>query len=198
VVGRFCIALAIGCLFIISQPAHADTTKARSFVEQVAKDALSVIQNDKLNVQSKQQKLERLFIHNIYIDWISRFVLGKHWRKATDDQKERYRVNYRKFLLSNYVSRFREYSGETFYITDTREDGKRKYLVTMEIARPGDKQPIIIDYRVRETNGDYKIFDMVIEGISLIASQRSEFNAVISLDGLFFLIMQLGRKSDPG
>ena len=127
------------------------------------------------------------------LDWIGRFVLGRAWASATPEQQQTYLANYRNFIAKNYTSKLNGYSGETYKIGDIREGTGGKYVVELEIVRPGDAN-VETQYTVRDDNGAYRITDIVVEGVSLITTQRSEFASVVSRKGLDFLIEQLGKK----
>ncbi|MBY0356186.1 MAG: ABC transporter substrate-binding protein, partial [Rickettsiales bacterium] len=96
----------------------------------------------------------------------------------------------------SYTNRLKEYSGEKFKILQTRALQANQFMLSMEIASPDNQPPILVDYKVREENGRYQIFDIAVEGVSLITTQRSEFDAVVGRRGLDYLIEQLQAKAD--
>jgi phospholipid transport system substrate-binding protein len=176
----------------------AGSDDATKYIENVAKQALASISNPKGTKAQKQAALDKLFKNSVDIPWVGRFVLGQFWRTATDDQKSRYLKEYETFLISHYTARFADYTSGTFTLTDTKDDGENEYTVSMELK--GDKkndEPVVVDYRVRRNGGSFKIFDVIVEGVSLIATQRSEFTAVVNQHDLDYLIMQLKNKALP-
>src|SRR5690606_10743267 len=108
-------------------------------------------------------------------------------REATPEQQKRYTELYHKFLISTYVPRFREYTNQKFTILKSQETDNREYLVDTEIISPGEP-PIKVSYRVRQENGGYRIIDVIAEGVSLITTQRSEFNSILAREGLDSLL----------
>jgi phospholipid transport system substrate-binding protein len=198
-VKHFTAALIAACFFFASPAAQAaGSDEATKYIEGVAKQALAAISHPKNNKAQKQAALDRLFKNSVDIPWVGRFVLGQFWRKATDDQKTRYLREYEKFLITHYTSRFADYSSGTFTMTGTQDDGENEYTVSMELK--GDKKndpPVLVDYRVRRDGGSFKIFDVIVEGVSLITTQRSEFGAVVNQHDVEYLITQLKNKAIP-
>lgn len=176
-------------------PAAATPQEASAFVSGVGNQALSIMSAKGSPQAQKLQKIEDLFIKNVDIDWVAKFVLGKYWRTASEEQKKRYLSNYQTFLIKHYTSRFVEYSNESFKITGAHAgDAPNEYQLTMELIRPG-KENVIVEYRVRQSGAQFKIFDIIVEGVSLITTQRSEFASVIDRNGLDYLVDQLEKKT---
>jgi len=192
---RQLIAVALLCGFLpLGQALAHSEDEARAFVSQTADKAVAIIISD-VSEEEISQKLEALFTKQVGIGWISRFVLGRQWRQLEEAQKKSYQENYRKFLIKNYTESFREYTADTTYkITRSRplkRDGQ--YLVGMEINQPKNPQPIKIDYRLHSHDGAYQITDIVVEGVSLLTTQRSEFSSVIQRNGIEYLIENLNK-----
>lgn len=187
-----------GLLFSIPA-AEASSADAEKYINNIAKQALNTISNAKLSKTQKQASLDKLFRSSVDMKWVARFVMGRFWRQATDDQKSRYVKEYEKFLLHHYTSRFTDYTSGSFTLTGTRDDGEHEYTVSMELSGNGKKNepPVLVDYRVREEDGGFKIFDVIVEGVSLITTQRSEFAAVITQHDIEYLITQLKNRSLP-
>lgn len=195
---RFFLSLMmfIAASVVAVSPAHASKEEAGKFVESLAKDVISMIGDKGLSKDAKRTKLEGVFEKHVDIDWIGQFVLGKYWRTATDEQKKKYLTNYHKFLLLNYTSNFENFADTRFEVSKTAEGNKPgEYLISMVLKRPG-QEDLKVDYRLREDGKTkYKVIDIVAEGISLLTSQRSEFNSVVTRNGLDYLIEQLATKT---
>lgn len=172
-----------------------------AYVQHVGDAALSVISTKEFTKPQKQEKLEKLFGDNVDFPWVGRFVMGRYWREATPDQRTRYLAAYKKFLLIHYTSRFTDYTGGSFTLVGTKDDGDGEYTVTMQMqANDPGNEPVQVDYRIHKVDGDkeFKIFDVVVEGVGLLSTQRSEFSSVIANKGLDYLINQLAAKSASG
>lgn len=171
----------------------AESTPQQAFVSEVVEDVLASIRQDGGN--GTAGKLEDVFNRYVDINWVGRFVLGRHWREATDVQRSHFSSNYRDFMVASYTKRLQTYAGEKYTISEPRDLGKGRSALTMEIAQ-NSGQPIVIEYKIRETEGGgYKVYDLVVEGVSLITTQRSEFDSIVTRKGLDFLINALGKKA---
>lgn len=129
------------------------------------------------------------------VDTVGRFVLGHHWRSATPAQRDAYLAVFREYVVNSIAARFGEYSGEKMQVVDKRDDHGRGTIVNTLIDSPAHGL-VTVQWRVRDIDGELKIIDIVVEGVSLLLTQRSEFAAVISNHGgnLDALIAELETK----
>lgn len=188
-------ALAIAA----ATPAVAAEQAAEKYVSRLGDQALSVITDKALAKPQKQAKLEKIFADNVDIAWVAKFVMGRYWRSATDAQKTRYVAEYKKFLLKHYTSRFSDYSSGSFTITGSKPgEGDGETTVSMQM-QSGDKgaEPVLVDYRLRKDGSGYRIFDVIVEGVSMITTQRAEFASVLGQDGIDALIGKLSTMAAP-
>lgn len=176
-------------------PAVADTQGAKHYAEDLGNKALAIAGNKTLGVAARQGQLETLFKQSVDIPWVGKFVLGKYWKQATPEQQKNYMAHYETFVIKHYTSNFAEYTNESFKVTNVRDDGDNEYTLSTEIVRPG-KENVFVDYRMRESGKSYKIFDIIVEGVSLITTQRSEFGSVVAREGMDHLIDQLAKRSE--
>lgn len=183
-------------LMLPAQAAFAATLDdARSFVDHVGSQALVFIGDKSASKEAKQKKLEGLFAGSVDIPWVGKFVLGRFWRQATPEQRERYLKEYSSFLTLHYAGRFADYSGGSYKLTDANADEEGNFTVTMKIISQ-EGQEVLVDYRLHETDAkQLRIYDVIVEGVSLIATQRSEFASVLGNKGLDYLIEQLANRT---
>ncbi len=186
------LLVVIGWLML---PCAAQADDAKAFIDGIGKRVIDVLGDESTSDTVKETKLQGLFRECVDVDWIGKFVLGKYWRTANEDQQQRYLSNYSGFLIKSYTSKFKEYTGsETYKILGTKTDDKGRSIVTMELVRPGEAS-VMVDYKLRKEGDDLRIFDIVVEGVSLLTTQRSEFASVVSRKGLDYLIDQLGKRA---
>lgn len=184
--------LTVVTAMLVSAAAHAGSPKeAQAFVDGVSKQVLEVIKT-KDSEAVKLGKLETIFSTAVDIPFVGKYVLAKHWRTATDEQKAAYLAAYQPFVIKNYAGKLTKYSGQQYTLKNPRAAGSQ-YIVTMEIIDPGNPS-IFVDYRLRETDGAYKVIDIAVEGVSLVATQRSEFNSIVNSKGLDYLISALQKQ----
>lgn len=193
---RLLVLLTAFLLSSVQVALAASADDAKAFANTIGDRVLVIIQDESLDNDAKLTKLEAMFTDVVDVQWVGRFVLGRHWRSLDESQQDAYQAAYRNFLIKHYVSNFVGYSGETFTIPQAREEREGEYFVRMEIQRPKGQQPVIVDYLLRSDGGDFKVFDIIVEGVSLINTQRSEFGSVVERKGIEALITKLKAKSD--
>ncbi len=181
-----------------AKAAEFTTDQARTYVDEVAHQVLNIISVKTTTKATKKTQLEKIFSSHVDMPWVGRFALGRFWRQASDAQRTRYLKEYQSFLLSNYASRFAEYSSGTYKINGATDDGDGQFTVSMEMASNEGSQPVQVEYKLHAgQNNTLQLFDIVVEGVSMIQTQRSEFASVLSQKGLDYLIEQLANKSMP-
>jgi phospholipid transport system substrate-binding protein len=135
---------------------------------------------------------------------LGRLVLGRCWRDASPGQRSEYLQLFRRYMLHAFIQRLRQYAGtdmshpgERFQIIASRPVGERDILVQSRVAPP-TSQPLRVDWRLRERPGEPVIIDLIVEGISLLVTQRSEFAAVLERGGVEGLLAELrARVTQP-
>ena len=114
---------------------------------------------------------------------VAKWVLGRTWRKASKEQQDRYLELFERLMITTYAHRFENNSGEKLKISKTEIVNKLDALVFSKLSRPDAAKPLNVDWRIRANEGNYKIVDILVEGISLAKTQRAEFASVIRKNG---------------
>jgi phospholipid transport system substrate-binding protein len=184
------IALSPG-LAVSAQPAAAAADPSE-IIKDMGNQALEVL-GKKVPASEREARFQELFHQDFDVPTIARFVLGRYWRLATPAQRQEFLRLFFRYTILTYSNRLSEYSGEDFRVTGSRPDGDGS-IVTSEIVRP-NAQPTKVDWRLNWTDGTYKITDVIVDGISMAVTQRSEFASVIQrhggqLQGLLALLRQ--------
>ena len=178
----FCLIVTT---FMVLAETNADTLdagRASNFIEKLGNDAVSMVSNTDLNNQEKTSRFRALLKKNFALKPIARFVLGRYWRKANSRQRERYVALFEDYIVRSYSSRFSEYKGETFRIIDEQSQKESGAVVKTMILRP-EGEAVEVRWFLREHDGQLKILDVVIEGISMSLTQRSDFAAAVRKNG---------------
>jgi len=128
---------------------------------------------------------------------VSRLVLGKHWKRATPEQRQKFKKEFRELLIRTYAVAFSEYSEwDIKYLPLKTHPEDKKVLVKTEIIRPG-ASPIAVNYRMFHKNDSWKVYDVVIEGISFINNYRTTFKNEVARSGsLDSVIARLAEKNN--
>lgn len=133
----------------------------------------------------------------IDFDRVSVLVLGKYWRTATPGQKVQFKNEFRRLLVRTYTTAFTEYADWNIrYLPSQGEAGSDKTMVRTEILQAG-AQPVAVNYRMINSKGVWKVYDVLIEGISLLQNYRTSFTNQIAEGGsVEQLIKDLAHRND--
>lgn len=198
--GKFIIYFLTGYLFLLTGMTVAGELSApEKVVIETSEKMLKILKEKGAVLQSDKQKIFQLvneiIIPHIDIVRMSRWVLGKHWRKASAAEQEQFTKEFQTLLLRTYATAMTEYSGQTFkYHPLKLNDGDTDVTIKTELQQPGG-YPIPISYSLHTVNGEWKVYDITIDGISLVANYRTSFSAQIKRGGLQDLIKRLMDKN---
>lgn len=171
----------------------AESADAQRFVQSTSDRVMAVLDSG-YSSGDREAKLNSIFVDVMDIDWIGKFVLGKYWNTLSDSDRVLYLKTYRKFLISSYVPLFKNYNGQKMNVINIKESGKDQFVVVTEIKNPDNPSPYKVEYRIRDNGGAFKVRDIIAEGISMLATQRSEFASIINSSGFNSLIERLQSK----
>ena len=161
-------------------------SEAQTFIDDMARAAIAIASAPDLAVSERSGRLRGLLERGFDVQVMSRFVLGRYWRDASAAQQQAFVAMFRDFTVATYALRFDSYAGQTLQVVEAREqgggEGGVKVLVSSRLLRPGGAA-IALDWRVRQSRDGWRIYDVVVEGVSMVMAQRSEFAAVIQRNG---------------
>lgn len=159
------------------------TSPAAQFVQRLGDKALTSLTAQNLPKAERSRRVRTLLRENFDIVTIGRFVLGGHWRTATEAQRSEYTKLFENMIVETYTHRFAEYSGQSFEVLGASpSSGGADTIVTSQILQKNGP-PVSVDWRVREKGGSMKIVDVMVEKISMSVTQRDDFNGVIQSGG---------------
>jgi phospholipid transport system substrate-binding protein len=189
------LAAQLACF---AQFALADIA-ADALVKSTAEEVLEIVKKDK-DIQAGDQKkifalAEEKILPNFNFERVSRLVLGKNWARATPQQQEDFQREFRSLMLRTYATALSKYRNQTIEFKPTRSqpDDKEVTVKTL-ILQPGG-QPIAVDYTLEKSGDSWKVFDIVIEGVSLVTNYRGQFSDEIRQSGVDGLIAKLAQKN---
>ena len=193
------IQLLFWCvLLVISRPGMAGQgpvevlqSMTSTLEEVVAKDPDIIHDEERLRVIAHEVVLPHVDMRTL-----SRWVLGKNWRKATPAQRDAFVLEFQELLLSTYLRQVKTYQGEVARFLPLRgEQKKGRAVVNAEIEQPNG--PVIhTTFRMHQVDTVWLIYDVSVEGISLVATHRSSFNSEIRKSGLDDLIARLQKNNE--
>ena len=113
---------------------------------------------------------------------MARFVLGRYWRSASEQEQREFVTLFEGYVAYVYTARLGNFGGGVFNIRGSRSNGDG-VIVSTDVISAGSTSPLRIDWRLVNNNGAYKINDVIVEGVSMAVTQRSEFASVIQHNG---------------
>lgn len=165
---------------------------AGNFVDDIGNKIIKVA-GEKISEEKKKDKIIAIIDKVIDAEWIARFVLGKSYKIVNDTQKQSFTKLYREFMINTYGPKFKNYNGRKFTVLKVTEQ-KGFYVAKSEFLPRDSNMPVSVDFRVKERDGKFVILDFIAEGVSLIETQRSEFNSTISEKGMDQFLMDLKAR----
>ena len=180
---RFFLRCVVSLLVLgsgaVLMPGVGVAQDAAGFVQSLGNDAISTLARGNLGPDGISDRFRQVLRSNFDTAAIGQFVLGRYWPQATPAQQQEYLSLFEKMIVKVYADRFRQYSGETFQVTSSRPDASGDTMVQSQVVRPSGP-PVNVEWRVR---GGSRIVDVIVEGVSMSVTQRSEFASVIQSSG---------------
>lgn len=189
----FKTVFAVALIMTASNSYAADCADPKAFVTTVKDDVLNVL-NSQASASDKRSQLDAKFRTVADTQWMGKFVMGRNYSKLTPEQQTEYAAVYTDYLSASYVDKFRQYNGETITV-DNSKPLNDDFNVDTTINRK-DKASVNVAYRVRKAEGCFKVEDIIAEGVSLINTQRQDFNSVFNSKGYDGLIDVLKKKTN--
>ena len=191
------VAATLALATVSAQAADNSEQASLDFVKNTAEKGLTFLSQPDSTPEFKKQEFKKLLNSSFDMDTIARFSLGTYWKSATPAQQKQYSDLFRKMVVNVYTERFGNYKGQKFEVKTARPVSNSDTLVTSYIVPTDGSDNIQVDWRVRNKNGALKIVDVLVSGVSMSVTQRSDFSSVIQQGGgkLDVLIDYLKKKS---
>lgn len=204
-IGLHAVLLATLC----AGPARADPAappphdRAQKLIEDTTQRILSAVVENREEIREDRQRLydlvDEIVLPHFDFSRMSMRVLGKHWRSASVEQRGRFVSQFQILLVRTYATALEEYTGQTIHVQPVRSRPEaRQVSVRMEL-QPHGGAPIPINYALYRRGESWKIYDVAVDGVSLVINYRSSFGAEIrknGLDGLIEKLVQRNRWDD--
>ncbi len=179
----------LGVAFVAPGVPSAQDVAAGAFLESLTQDVFAKLTDPSLSQTEKERDLRSLFKQNFDVPAISRFVLGKHWRKASTAERQDFVDAFEEMNTRQFIAMVGKFSEEMFSVVKVQQDAAKPSLslVSTEIGQ-SEGEPISAVWRVKNKDDQHKILDIVVEGVSMAITLRHEYGAVVKTDGVDGLI----------
>ncbi len=175
-------------------PARADDANSpTAVVQQTVNQALSVLRDTQTPLAQRQDKLRQIVSSTFEFTEMAKSALGYHWKQISADQQQEFTNVFISFIEDSYLSKINDYRGQQVAFLKSTGDTADDAQVNTDIVAPG-KEPIHVNYRLLQKGGAWKIYDVTVDAISIIANYRNQFNRVMNNQGFGTLINDLKSK----
>jgi phospholipid transport system substrate-binding protein len=191
----------LAVLLFVALPVSAQDLGPEELVKKITAEVMEALKGDKQLAAGDRQKAIKLAEEKIlpHVDFeeATRLAVGRAWAQATPEQKKKLVSEFRNMLVRTYSNALQPYEGQQMKVMPVRmKPGDSEVTVQNQFIRSG-AQPVKIDYSMRKADKGWKIYDIVVEGVSLVLTYRSEFDAVVKQEGVDGLIKRLAQKNTP-
>lgn len=192
-------AIAAGLALLWAGDAAADASAenalgAQALIEKTVVQVLGVLNDPTRTLPQQRAELEKIAHARFDFRTMSRLVLGRNWKRLDAKQQADFVEAFTTYLSNDYGSRLDRYEQQKVDVLEEQPKPRGDVLVRTKIVG-GENDGAIVDYRMRKRDGQWKIIDVVVEGISLVSNFRDQFGEVISRGGPEELLRKLREKN---
>jgi len=165
-------------------------------VKKVVDEVVRIVSDKDLkkNDQKRRQALKRTISTVFDYSEMAKRSLGKHWNQRTPAEKKQFSDLFASLLENSYASKIESYNNEKIVYLKENLDGEHAEVKSKVLTTKRDE--FTLDYRLINQNGKWLVYDIVIEGISLVSNYRTQFNKIITADGYSELVKKLQNKTE--
>ena len=193
--------LVVAALSLAPAPGYGGEAGAEAVVQELVDEIWATLRRDDVDPDERVDALAVVLADRTDVALISRLALGRHWHRLPEAEREDYQELFRDVVIRSMARRLNTYAEDAeapiedrFRITGSVPVGRGDVLVRSKVF-PSDGQPLALDWRLRGNDSDPVVIDLIIEGASLLVSQRSEFAAVIERGDLDGLLAELRARA---
>ena len=186
-------------LWVTSISEATEQLGPQQLVEQTTDKVLDILSQRRVELEKDHQLIydltnEIVVPHFDFVS-ISKFILARHWRSASKDQKLRFIRAFRELMVKTYAIAILEYNGNKLTYLPLRDDvSKGDVTVRTEFHQPG-KPPVAINYSLHQRKTGWKVYDISVDGVSIVTTFRTSFGTEIKQDGLETVIDRIEKKN---
>jgi len=189
----------IGALLIVGFiPPVAAEQSPRDVVQSTSDQVLAVLAEKDLSKQERRDKVRAIVLRSVDFETLSRLVLARNWTRFSPAQQQEFMQEFQDHLAATYGRRLDDYRNEKVAIVGDRQEPNGDWTVRTKILRGGGSNDINVDYRLRQSNGEWKVIDFIVEEVSMVANFRSQFQDIVASGGPEKLLKLLKEKTAAG
>ncbi len=192
------LCVAVDCLTPTAGRAATESVAgARAVVSETVDEVLAVLRDKSAPSADRIRSIEEIVYGRFDLQVMSRLVLARNWKRFSAQQQVEYVDEFKRYLTNSYGNRIERYDQQKVEIVGAREEPRGDVVVQTKIIG-GEFEGALVDYRLRNQSGDWRVIDVVIEGISMVSNYRDQFKSLVSSGGPELLIEKLREKNAAG
>lgn len=191
--------LVVTVVLLVTAAVNVGASPARDQLKDSIDAIIQILKDDTLtgeaNTERRREALRKVFFERFDFEKTSQLSLGRHWRDKTPTERKTFVDLFSTLMENNYVSKIESYTDEKVNFVKEQIRGKKAQIDTIIVT---DNIEIPIDYRMYQTDtGQWLVYDIVIEGVSLVANYRAQFARMLESDSFASLLKELEQKTNP-
>ena len=196
---RFVKVTALSILFLIAAQVRAEDVAPDELVKNTTQEVISVIKQDKDIQSGDRSKIYALVEEKVltHFDFrrMSQLAMGKNWRQATPEQQDAIIKEFRSLLVRTYAVSLSQYRDQKIEVKPVKLETDAKDATVKSLFIQSGREPVTVEYLMHKIPAGWKVFNITVEGVSLVENYRSTFNDQIRKSGIDGLIKTLGERN---
>lgn len=196
------LIVSVAMMFLPSRSVGDEAPNAKIPPDEVIKQTtnrfLEAFRNESEAIREDPDRVfalvNEIVLPHLDVDRFARGILGKHWRRATTEQQNRFIDEFRTLMVRRYASMISDYTDVSIIYFPARKRNETRATVATEFPQPTGPA-VEVDYRLSRTDGQWKVYDVVIEGVSMLVTYRGTFASEVNRIGLDGVIEELSAKN---
>jgi len=177
-------------------PVRSEAARPTAEIQSTVEKVIQILKDPSLRSEAKKKErraeLRRVISSRFDFSEMAKRSLGSQWRRLTPQQREEFVQLYTELLEQAYVDRVESYSDEKFAYLKENHDGRYAEVESKIITRKSEE--FLLNYRLHLVGGEWKVYDVIIENISLVNNYRSQFNRIMANSSYEELLRKLRQK----
>ena len=174
---------------VMSHAGNTPTDDVRSSVDSI----LEILKNEQLDKEGKRTQMSALINKRFDFRAMSQRTLATNWKKTTDEEKQQFVALFSQLIENSYIGKIESYTNEKVDYPGEKVKGRKAIVETLIITSSGD---VPVDYKVYQKGDQWLVYDVIIEGVSLISNYRSSYKEIVKKEGFDGLLTKMQEKID--
>jgi phospholipid transport system substrate-binding protein len=183
--------------WVAAQTAPTTDASPRGVIDEVMREVLAIMRDPGLTTAQKETEVRAIADKRMDFETFSRLAMGRYWRELSETQRAEFVPAFREHVSATHWGLIDEYVDEEVNLTGDQQEERGDWTVQTLIigTRDGRRRELAkVDYRLRQKQGDWKVIDVTVDGVSLVANFRSQFNELMPNGGIERVMKLLREK----